>query len=61
MVEKDRSIVIVISFAYLVATLQGQFIKNKGVQKYVARIKEYGRLTKRHSSFYIGLYAQCRD
>lgn len=52
------ALIIVISFAYLVATLQGQLIKNKGVQKYVARIKEYGRLTKRHSSFYIGLYAQ---
>ena len=59
-VEGQRfiALVIVISFAYLFATLQGKLIKNKGIQKYVARIKEYGRLTKRHSSFYIGLYAQ---
>ena len=30
----------------------------KGVQSYVARVKEYGRSTKRHSNFYIGMYAQ---
>lgn len=28
------------------------------VQKYVGRIKEYGRIQRRHSSFYIGLYGQ---
>jgi len=28
------------------------------VQKYVGRVKEYGRIEKRHSSFYIGLYGQ---
>jgi hypothetical protein len=25
---------------------------------YVARVKEYGRLERRHSSFYIGLYGE---
>ena len=28
------------------------------MQKYVGRIKEYGRVQRRHSSFYIGLYGQ---
>ena len=46
------------AIAYTGSTLQGQKIKRKGVQKYVARIKEYGRLERRHSSFYIGLYGQ---
>ena len=27
-----------------------------GIQKYVGRIKEFGRIIHRHSSFYIGLY-----
>jgi hypothetical protein len=27
-----------------------------GLQKYVGRVKEYGRIERRHSSFYIGLY-----
>ncbi len=50
------SLVLLIAIAYTAATIQGQQIKRKGVQKYVARIKEYSRLERRHSSFYIGLY-----
>lgn len=52
------SLILIISFAYSMATFQGQKIKRIGVQKYVARVKEYGRLTRRHSSFYVGLYSQ---
>ena len=40
------------------ATFQGQKIKRIGVQKYVARVKDYGLLTRRHSRFYVGLYSQ---
>lgn len=46
------------ALAYSMATFQGQIIKNKGVQKYVGRVKEYGRVERRHSSFYIGFYGQ---
>ncbi|NEO47033.1 MAG: IS4 family transposase [Moorea sp. SIO4A3] len=52
------SLVIIISFAYFIATIKGERINKKGVQDYVARVKEYGRSTKRHSNFYIGMYAQ---
>ena len=52
------SLILLISFAYSMATFQGQKIKRVGVQKYIARVQEYGRLTRRHSSFYIGLYSQ---
>jgi hypothetical protein len=52
------SLILIISFAYSLATFQGQKIKRAGVQKYIARVKEYGRLTRRHSSFYVGLYSQ---
>jgi Transposase DDE domain len=52
------TIVLLIAIAYTSATIQGQQIKRKGIQKYVARVKEYGRLERRHSSFYIGLYGQ---
>ena len=38
------------------ATIKGQQIKRKGIQSYVARVKEYSRLERRHSSFYVGLY-----
>lgn len=50
--------ILIIAIAYSSATFKGQIIKGKGVQKYVGRIKEYGRVKRRHSSFYIGLYGQ---
>ncbi|MBD0302705.1 MAG: IS4 family transposase, partial [Tolypothrix sp. T3-bin4] len=50
------SLILLISLAYTSATISGQKIKRMGVQKYVGRIKESGRIVRRHSSFYIGLY-----
>ncbi|EGJ34978.1 hypothetical protein LYNGBM3L_10910 [Moorena producens 3L] len=68
------SIVLLISIAYTSATFKGQHIKRKGIQSYVGRVKEYGRMERRHSgatqgrvprpwrrapsSFYVGLYGQ---
>jgi hypothetical protein len=56
--ERFISLVLIIAFAYFYATFKGKEIKKKGVQKYVARVKEYGRIQRRHSSFYVGLYSQ---
>ena len=56
--ERFLTLVLLIAIAYTGSTIQGQQIKRKGIQKYVARVKEYGRLQRRHSSFYIGLYGQ---
>ncbi|NEO03432.1 MAG: hypothetical protein F6K50_51490 [Moorea sp. SIO3I7] len=52
------SLILIVAIAYSWATFKGQEIKNKGVQKYVGRVKESGRIERRHSSFYIGLYGQ---
>ena len=52
------SLVLILSFAYCYATFSGKLIKQKGLQKYISRVKEYGRIPRRHSSFYIGLYGQ---
>lgn len=52
------SLILLIAIAYSSATFKGQTIKHKGVQNYVGRVKEYGRVPRRHSSFYIGLYGQ---
>ena len=52
------SLILLIAIAYTSATIQGQKIKLKGLQNYIARVKEYGRNERRHSSFYIGLYGQ---
>ena len=56
--ERFISLVLLMAIAYTSATIQGQEIKRKGIQKYVARLKEYGRSERRHSSFYVGLYGQ---
>ena len=59
-VEGNRfiSLVFLITLAYTSAMIDGQKIKHKGIQKYVARVKESGRSVRRHSSFYVGLYGQ---
>ena len=56
--ERFMSLVVMVTLAYAAATLQGQRIKQKGVQKYVGRVKESGRTQRRHSNFYIGLHGQ---
>lgn len=56
--ERLISLILLIAIAYTSATISGQLIKRKGIQKYVGRVKEYGRTERRHSSFYIGLYGQ---
>jgi len=50
------SLIILIAIAYTSATFFGREIKDKGLQKYVGRVKEFGRYERRHSTFYIGLY-----
>jgi Transposase DDE domain len=52
------ALVMLIAIAYTSAALQGQSIKQKGIQKYVGRVKEPGRVVPRHSHFYIGLHGQ---
>lgn len=56
--ERFISLILLIAIAYTSSTIQGQNIKRKGIQQYVSRVKEYGRLERRHSSFYVGLYGQ---
>lgn len=55
--ERLISLILIIA-AYSMATFKGQKIQQIGMQKYVGRVKEYGRLQRRHSSFYVGLYGQ---
>jgi hypothetical protein len=52
------STIILITLAYFLSILSGQFIKQKGVAKYVTRPTEPNRFYRRHSSFSIGLHAQ---
>lgn len=56
--ERLVVLVLLIAIAYSSATMQGRKIKQMGLQKYVGRVKESGRTSRRHSSFYIGLYGR---
>jgi hypothetical protein len=53
--KRLMSLIILITFAYTQATLSGKIIKDKGIAKYVGRVKEKNRIQKRHSDFYLGL------
>jgi hypothetical protein len=50
------SLVLLIAIAYTTAILQGRLVKQKGLQKYIGRLKEPARIQRRHSSFWVGLY-----
>ena len=50
--------IILITLSYFISILSGQFIKHKGVAKYVTRPTEPNRFYRRHSSFSIGLHGQ---
>jgi hypothetical protein len=52
------TLILLITLAYTSATIFGEKIKQMGVQKYVGRVKEYGRKERRHSNFYVGLYGE---
>lgn len=52
------AIILLITLAYSISTLSGQYIKQKGIAKYVTRPTEQGRVYPRHSSFSIGLHGQ---
>lgn len=57
MQERLVAIVIVIAIAYTSATLQGQSLKQKGLQRYVTRPESSNSVSKRHSAFRVGLSA----
>jgi hypothetical protein len=56
--ERLLSLILLITIAYTSASIQGRKIKQMGIQKYVGRVKQRSRTSRRHSSFYIGLYGQ---
>jgi hypothetical protein len=54
--ERFLALVLVIAIAYSLATCQGLFLKQLGVQGYAARLQEDKSPHPRHSDFGIGLY-----
>ena len=52
------AIVLLIAIAYTSAIIQGIDIRSSNVERYICRPKEQGRIQRRHSNFWIGLYGQ---
>ena len=52
------SAILVITLAYSMATFSGKIIKEKGLAKYVGRVRKNSKMKRRHSNFYIGLHGK---
>ena len=55
--RRFMTMVLLIAIAYTCATSQGQHLKQKALQKYIARPETKGRSHRRHSAFHVGLTA----
>ncbi len=54
--QRLTNLVLLIAIAYTITALKGKKIKNKGKQKYIARLREKQRKERRHSDHWVGLY-----
>lgn len=54
--HRFTALLVLMTIAYSLASVQGQRIRKKQVQRYVGRVKEPKRAQNRHSQFWIGLY-----
>jgi hypothetical protein len=54
--ERLITLILLMTLAYTSSIMSGEKIKNKGMVKYVGRVKERRRTQRRHSSFYIGIH-----
>lgn len=55
--KRFMTMVLLVAIAYLCATTQGQRLKHKALQHYIARPESIQGTHKRHSAFHIGLAA----
>ena len=52
--ERLSKLLIIVAIAHTSGIIQGEIIKKKGVQKYIARPESRRTSKRRHSSFYVG-------
>jgi hypothetical protein len=52
------ALILLIAIAYSCAILAGRKTRSLGLQKYVGRLQELQRTSRRHSTFWVGLYGQ---
>ena len=51
-------VIILMTLAYSMATFSGKIIKDKGLAKYVGRVRTNQKMRRRHSNFDIGLHGK---
>jgi hypothetical protein len=54
--QRFNALLVLMAITDSISTIRGRRIRNKGVQRYVGRVKEPKRTQNRHSLFWIGLY-----
>ena len=54
--QRLTNLILLIALAYTTSVIKGKSIKNLGKQKYIARLNEARRTSRRHSNFWIGIY-----
>jgi hypothetical protein len=55
--KRFMAIVLLIAIAYTCSSTQGQQLKRKALQKYIARPEGFGQPHRRHSAFHVGIAA----
>ncbi len=53
--QRLTNLILLIALAYTASVIKGKSIKNSGAQKYIARLSEAQRNSRRHSNFWLGL------
>lgn len=54
--HRFTALLVLMTLAYSIASMQGKRIRKKQVQRYIGRVREPKRSSNRHSQFWIGLY-----
>ncbi len=49
--QRLTNLILLIALAYTTSVIQGKSVKNSGFQKYVSRLNEAQRISRRHSNF----------
>ncbi len=56
--ERLSGLFVLLALAYTSAVIQGHEVRAQGLASYIGRAKERRRMRRRHSDFWVGLYAQ---
>ena len=56
--QRLSGLFVLLALAYTSAVIQGHEVRAQGLASYICRAQERRRMRRRHSDFWVGLYAQ---